>query len=44
MGRSNWAFLAHFRGIKCQISTPNAVPTVGVRKNQITILKNLRNF
>jgi len=44
MGRSNWAFLAHFRGIKCQIITLIAVPTVGVKINQKTIMKYLRNI
>ena len=44
MGRSNRTFLACFRGIKCQISTRNAVPTAGVKKNQIMILKNLWDF
>lgn len=42
MGRSNWAFLAHFRGIKCLILTLNAAPTAGVKKNQKTVMKRLR--
>jgi hypothetical protein len=44
MGRSNWAFLAHFRGIKCQILPLNAVPTAGVKKNQKTVMNYLRNI
>jgi len=44
MGRSNWAFLARFRGIKCQISTLNAAPNAGVKKNQKITMKFLRNI
>ena len=44
MGRGNWPFLAHFRRIKCQILTLNVVPTAGVKKNQKTVMKNLRNL
>jgi len=36
MARSNWSFLAYFRGIKCQIPILNAAPTAGVKKNQKT--------
>jgi len=42
MGRSNWAFLACFRGIKCQILTQNVAQTVGVKKNQKIAMKILR--
>ncbi len=44
MGRSNWAFLAHFRGIKCQILPLNAALTVGVKKNQKPVMNYLRNL
>ncbi len=44
MGRSNWAFLAHFRGIKCQILTLNAAPNAGVKKNQKMPMRFLRYF
>jgi len=34
MGRRNRAFLAYFRGIKCQIPILNVALTAGVKKNQ----------
>ncbi len=44
MGRSNWAFLANFRGIKCQILTLNVAPNAGVKISQKMPMRFLRYF